>query len=91
LAPLRAIANHLSAQAVFPVPPDVPDNQPQVQADVEQQGGYLDNGMNQDLIIGSDWYDYEDLDGSGEEQGEAAGEDGAVEALEFTAPEAFNT
>lgn len=73
--------------------PDVPANQSQVQANVEQQGGYLDDGVNQDLIIGRNWYDLEDLDGSGEVQGETTGEDGAADAprLRFRTPEASNT
>src|SRR6266540_5911341 len=49
--------------------------------------------MNQDLIFGSDWYDPEDLDGSGEVQGEDAREDGVADALQLTSrtPEASNT
>jgi len=49
--------------------------------------------MNHDLFIGSDWYDLEDLDGSGEVQGEAAGEEGAADAprLRSRTPEASNT
>jgi len=72
---------------------DVPANQLHVQANVEQQAGYLDDGMNQDLIFGSDWYDPEDLDGSGEVQGEGAGEDGVADAprLRSRTPEASNT
>ena len=64
-----------------------------VQANLEQQGGYLDDGINQDLFIGSDWYDPEDLDGSSKVQGEATGEDGAADApqLRSRTPEAFNT
>lgn len=73
--------------------PDVPANQPHVQANVEQQGGYLDDGMNQDLIFGSDWYDPKDLDDRSEVQGEGAGEDGVADAprLRFRTPEASNT
>jgi len=64
-----------------------------VQANLEQQGGYLDDGINQDLFIGSDWYDPEDLDGSSKVQGEAAGEDGAADVprLRSRTPEASNT
>jgi len=49
--------------------------------------------MNQDLIFGSDWYDPEDLDGSGEVQGEDAREDGVADAPQLTSrtPEASNT
>ena len=49
--------------------------------------------MNQDLIFGSDWYDPEDLDGSGEVQGEDAREDEVADAPQLTSrtPEASNT